>query len=122
MKKLKAKTCKKERFSERVGGVKAGVENGAMLTTFIQIYFRIHHFVVKFSKFSSLRRQGGIDPPLTKILQTPLGVATFNTLRHVNDQYYQSIQRRGHIVSDNRQEQRTRQNRIWPYTHLQKIS
>ena len=33
----------------------AGVENGAMLTTFlfIQIYFRMHHFVVKFSKFSS---------------------------------------------------------------------
>jgi len=24
-----------------------------MLTTFIQIYFRMHHFVVKFSKFSS---------------------------------------------------------------------
>jgi len=31
----------------------AGVENGAMLTTFIHIYFRMHHFVVKFSKFSS---------------------------------------------------------------------
>jgi len=37
-------------------GVNAGVENGAMLTTyllFIQMYFRMHHFVVKFSKFSS---------------------------------------------------------------------
>jgi len=32
----------------------AGVENGAMLTTyFFQIYFRMHHFVVKFSKLSS---------------------------------------------------------------------
>ena len=29
------------------------VENGAMLTTFIQIYSRMHHFVVKFSKLSS---------------------------------------------------------------------
>jgi len=32
---------------------------------FIQIglYFRMHHFVVKFSKFSSPGRQGSIDPP-----------------------------------------------------------
>jgi len=36
----------------------------------IQICFRMHHFVVKFSKFSSPQRwQGGIDP-LTKILRT----------------------------------------------------
>ena len=28
---------------------------------FIQIYFRMHHFVAKFSNF--LRRQGGIDRP-----------------------------------------------------------
>jgi len=43
---------------------------------FIQIYFRMHHFVVKFSKFSfRLRRQGGIDP-LTKILRTPLHSGT----------------------------------------------
>jgi len=35
-------------FLEQSG--QAGVENGAMLTTyFIQIYFRMHHFVVKFS-------------------------------------------------------------------------
>jgi len=34
--KLKAKTCKKEQFSEWGGaGVEAGVENGAMLTTFL---------------------------------------------------------------------------------------
>ena len=39
---------------------------------FIRIHFRMHHFVIKFSKFSSrLGRQGGIDP-LTKILRTPL--------------------------------------------------
>ena len=37
---------------------------------YIQIYFRMHHFVVKFSKkFLRLRRQGGIEP-LTKILLT----------------------------------------------------
>ena len=29
----------------------------------IQIYFRMHHFVVKFSKKFRLRRQGTIDPP-----------------------------------------------------------
>jgi len=35
--KLKAKTCKTEQFSEwRLGvGMKAGVENGAMLTTYL---------------------------------------------------------------------------------------
>jgi len=44
---------------------------------FIQIglYFRMHHFVVKFSKFSSPGRQGSIDP-LTKILQTFLDTGT----------------------------------------------
>jgi len=31
--------------------------------TFIQIYFRMHHFVVKFSKFSSPQAARGIDPP-----------------------------------------------------------
>jgi len=29
---------------------------------FIQIYFRMHHFVVKFSKFSSPQAARGIDP------------------------------------------------------------
>jgi len=29
----------------------------------IQIYFRVHHFVLKFSKLFRLRRQQGIDPP-----------------------------------------------------------
>ena len=36
---------------------------------FIQMYFRIHHFAVKFSK-KNVRRQGGIDPPN----QNPAGV------------------------------------------------
>jgi len=30
---------------------------------FIEIYFRMHHFVVKFSKFSSPQAARGIDPP-----------------------------------------------------------
>ena len=30
---------------------------------FIQIYFRMHHFVVKFSKLSSPQAARGIDPP-----------------------------------------------------------
>ena len=40
--------------------------------TFIQIYFRMHHFVVKFSNFLRLKRQGGIDPPPD---QNPAGVS-----------------------------------------------
>jgi len=30
---------------------------------FIQIYFRMHNFVVNLQNFLFLRRQGGIDPP-----------------------------------------------------------
>jgi len=38
----------------RVKSGQASVENGAMPNhKFIQIYFRMNHFVVKFSKFSS---------------------------------------------------------------------
>jgi len=36
---------------------------------FIQIYFRMHHFVVKFSKFSSLSSGKGALAPLTEILR-----------------------------------------------------
>ena len=38
--------------------------------TFIKIYFRMHHFVVKFSKFSSLQAARGHQLPLTTILWT----------------------------------------------------
>ena len=41
---------------------------------FIQIYFRMHQFVVKFSQFSLPQAAIGIDP-LTKILWTPLDEA-----------------------------------------------
>jgi len=49
-------------FGEQSG--QAGVENGAMLATFIQIYLRMHNFVVKFF-FAS-----GGKGALTKILRT----------------------------------------------------
>ena len=51
---IRAGRCRERRYADHI---------------FIQIYFRMHHFVVKFSKFLRLRRQGGIDP-LTKILRT----------------------------------------------------
>ena len=45
-------------------GVKADVENGTIYADhiFIQIYFRMHHFVVKFSNFSSPQAARGSDP------------------------------------------------------------
>ena len=42
---------------------------------FIQIYFRMHNFVVKFSKKIRLRRQGGIDPPNQNPADVPGGVS-----------------------------------------------
>ena len=75
----KAKTCKKSSFlclrlffgeqSEQ-----AGVENGARLTTYwSQIYFRVHHFLVKFSKFSSPRAARGHWPPNQNPADVPDG-------------------------------------------------
>jgi len=51
----------------------AGVENGAIYADhmFIQIYFKMHHFVVKFSQFFRLKRQGGIDPPNQNPAEVP---------------------------------------------------
>jgi len=53
--KLKSENMQKDKFSEWRRGVKAGVENGAMLTTYLFRYTSecMHHFVAKFSKFSS---------------------------------------------------------------------
>ena len=55
--------CKiKQRKQAKRG--QAGVENGAHADhIFIQMYFRMHHFVVIVFHFLRLRRQGGIDPP-----------------------------------------------------------
>jgi len=47
--KLKSENMQKEQFSEWVGwGERRYADH-----IFIQIYFRMHHLVVKFSKFSS---------------------------------------------------------------------
>ena len=51
---IRAGRCRERRYADHI---------------FNQIYFRMHHLAVKFSKFFRLRRQGDIDP-LTKILRT----------------------------------------------------
>jgi len=48
---IRAGRCRERRYADHI---------------LIQIYSRMHHFVVKFSKFLRLRRQGGIDPPNQK--------------------------------------------------------
>ena len=53
------------------------------MRTFIQIYFRMNHFVVKFSKKIRLGRQGGIDP-LTKILRTTLHLRAHGLAREMS--------------------------------------
>jgi len=53
--KLKSENMPKEQFSECGWGERRYADH-----IFIQIYFRMHHFVVK---FSSPRAQGGIGPP-----------------------------------------------------------
>jgi len=54
---IRAGRCRERRYADHI---------------FIQIYFRMHHFVVKFSKFSSPQAAMGHWPPLTKIPRTPL--------------------------------------------------
>ena len=55
------------------GGGKGRVREGRCADhIFIQTYFGMHHFVAKFSKFSSPRAARGHWLPLTKIPRTPL--------------------------------------------------
>ena len=56
------------------------------------IYFRMHHFVVKFSKISSPQSQGGINS-LTKILQTFLSAISL-FLPKTRTVYYHAAERR----------------------------
>ena len=64
---------------------RAGVENGAMLTTYLfQIYFRMHHFVVKFSKFFSPQAARGHWPPN----QNPADVPGSKDLRDQCETYF----------------------------------
>jgi len=64
---IRAGRCRERRYADHI---------------FIQIYFRMHRVLVKFSKFSSPQaaREGGIDP-LTKILRMPL-LWAYTSLSH----------------------------------------
>jgi len=53
------KTCKKEQFSILYFESNRGRERCYADHIFIQIYFRLHHFAVNFSKFSSPRAARG---------------------------------------------------------------
>jgi len=53
MKNYKAKTCKKEQFSGYFESASRCRELRYADKIFIQIYIRMHHFVVRISKFSS---------------------------------------------------------------------
>ena len=57
------KTCKKQHFSEWGRGEGRCRERRYADHIFIQIYFRMHHFVVKFSKFSLPQAATGRWPP-----------------------------------------------------------
>jgi len=54
-KKLKSENMQKSSFLNILGAIRAGRcrERRYADHIFIQIYFRMHHFVVKFSKFST---------------------------------------------------------------------
>jgi len=77
--KLKSENVQKRAvFYVYVIFLRASVENGAMLTTyFVQIYFRMRHFVVKFSKILFASAGKGALTPLTKILRTFLAAGDF---------------------------------------------
>ena len=67
--KLKSEDVQKEQFSKLMlyfesRAIRAGRyrERRHADHIFIQIYFRMHHFVVYCQNFLRLRRQGGIDP------------------------------------------------------------
>jgi len=63
--------------------VQAGVENGAMLTTYLfrYTYFRMHHFVVRFFKIFFVSGGKGALTPLTKVLRTFLAAVFVDKLK-----------------------------------------
>jgi len=64
---IRAGRCRERRYADHI---------------FIQIYFRMHHFVVNLKKyFLRLRRQGGIDPPNQNPADVPASaVSTLHSL------------------------------------------
>jgi len=61
--KLKSKNMQKEQFSECGWGEGRCRERRYTDHIFIQIYFRMHHFVVKFPNFSSPQAARDTDLP-----------------------------------------------------------
>ena len=61
---IRAGRCRERRYADHM---------------FIQIYFRMHHFVVKFSNFLRLRWQGGIDRPNQNPADVPVQVEASGT-------------------------------------------
>jgi len=65
---IRAGRCRERRYADHI---------------FIQIYFRMHHSVVKFSKFHHFRRQGSIDPPNQNPADVP-GFSAFSMAVAIN--------------------------------------
>jgi len=73
MKKINSKNMQKEQFYENFESNRAGRcrERRYADHIFIQIYSRMHHFVVELKNFFASGGNGALTP-LTKILRTPL--------------------------------------------------
>jgi len=74
--KLKSENMQKAQFSVfmiyfDLRAIRAGRCRERRYTDHIQIYFRMHHFAVKLSKFSSPQAEGGIDPPNQNPTEVP---------------------------------------------------
>ena len=67
---IRAGRCRERRYADHI---------------FIQIYFRMHHFVVRFSKFSSPQAARGIDPPNQNPADVPDDKYHFNRERKCAD-------------------------------------
>ena len=73
---IRADRCRQRRYADHI---------------FIQKYFRMHHFVVKFSKFSSPQAARGHWPPVTEILRTLLRALPSLATPVTGDSNYQNV-------------------------------
>ena len=94
---IRAGRCRERRYADHI---------------FIQIYFRMHHFVVKFSKFSSPRAARGHWPPNQNPADVP-GVVSWPRL--VVYRCFTITTRRGQRTL--RDTDAERQRRHWPMGH-----